>query len=227
MRNVSREISKPTFRETLADAKQRLLAIREKRVKPGLDDKIITSWNAMMICGLADAYGVFGDERFLSAALKNMNFIEDKLTSDGKLFRSYKGKRSSTPGFLDDYAYVIQAQLKLYHVTFDESWIHKAAKLIPHVLENYYDTKDGFFFYTSGYSEKLITRKKEIFDNVIPSSNAIMAQNLFAAGSLLENEDWKQKAFNMTENPRTHHLHRSQTTCHNGDGLYSNPPWNE
>jgi uncharacterized protein YyaL (SSP411 family) len=199
MRDVSREISKPTFRETLADAKQKLLAIREKRVKPGLDDKIITSWNAMMIGGLADAYGVFGDERFLAAALKNMNFIEGKLTSDGKLFRSYKGKRSSTPGFLDDYAYVIQAQLKLYHVTFDESWIHKATKLIPHVLENYYDTNDGFFFYTSGYSEKLITRKKEIFDNVIPSSNAIMAQNLFAAGSLLENEDWKQKAFNMTE----------------------------
>jgi uncharacterized protein YyaL (SSP411 family) len=199
MRDVSREIPKPTFRETLADAKQKLLAIREKRIKPGLDDKIITSWNAMMICGLADAYGVFGDERFLAAALKNMNFIEDKLTSDGKLFRSYKGKRSSTPGFLDDYTYVIQAHLKLYHVTFDESWIHKAAKLIPHVLENYYDPNDGFFFYTSGYSEKLITRKKEIFDNVIPSSNSIMAQNLFTAGSLLENEDWKQKAFNMTE----------------------------
>ncbi|HEY5919175.1 MAG TPA: thioredoxin domain-containing protein [Chryseolinea sp.] len=199
MRDISKEISKPSFNEALEDAKQRLLAIREKRVKPGLDDKIITSWNAMMICGLADAYGVFGDERFLAAALKNMNFIEDKLSSDGKLFRSYKAKRSSTPGFLDDYAYVIQAQLKLYHVTFDETWIHKAAKLIPHVLENYYDTNDGFFFYTSGYSEKLITRKKEIFDNVIPSSNAIMAQNLFAAGSLLENEDWKQKAFNMTE----------------------------
>ncbi|HMG89769.1 MAG TPA: thioredoxin domain-containing protein, partial [Chryseolinea sp.] len=199
IRNTSKEISKPPFSEILADAKQRMLAVREKRVKPGLDDKIITSWNAMMICGLVDAYSAFGDERFLAAALKNMTFIESHLSYDGKLYRSYKSKRSSTPGFLDDYAYVIQAQLNLYHVTFDESWIHKAAKLIPHVLENFYDPNDGFFFYTSAQSEKLITRKKEIFDNVIPSSNAIMAHNLFVAGSLLDNEDWKQKAFTMTE----------------------------
>ena len=199
IRNTSKEISNPSFSDILADAKRRLLVVREKRVKPGLDDKIITSWNAMMICGLVDAYSAFGDDRFLNAALKNMTFIENQLSSDGKLYRSYKNKRSSTPGFLDDYAYVIQAQLSLYHATFDETWIHKAAKLIPHVLENFYDPNDGFFFYTSVLSEKLITRKKEIFDNVIPSSNAIMAQNLFVAGSLLDNEDWKQKAFAMTD----------------------------
>jgi uncharacterized protein YyaL (SSP411 family) len=199
MRNTSTDISEQSFSEILTDAKQKMLAVREKRVKPGLDDKIIASWNAMMICGLVDAYRTFGDERFLAAALKNMMFIEGRLMSDGKLYRSYKSKRSTTPGFLDDYAYVIKAQLSLYHVTFDETWIHKAAKLIPHVLENFYDPSDGFFFYTSVLSEKLITRKKEIFDNVIPSSNAIMAQNLFVAGSLLDNEDWKQKAFTMTE----------------------------
>ncbi len=199
MRDASKKISTPSFNHLLADAKQKMLAVREKRVKPGLDDKIIAGWNAMAICGLVDAYGTFGDERFLAAALKNMKFIEEQLTSDGKLFRSYKGKRSSTSGFLDDYAYVIQAQLKLYQVTFDESWIHKAEKLIALVLENFYDPNDGFFFYTSAHSEKLITRKKEIFDNVIPSSNAIMAQNLFVAGSLLDKEDWKQAAFTMTE----------------------------
>jgi uncharacterized protein YyaL (SSP411 family) len=199
MRDSSKRISDPSFNEVLADAKQKLLVVREKRIKPGLDDKIITSWNAMMTSGLADAYGVFGDERFLAAALRNMRFIESQLTIGDTLFRSFKGKRSSTTGFLDDYAHLIQAQLKLYHATFDESWIHKAAKLLRHVLNNYFDPKDGFFFYTSAESEKLIARKKEIFDNVIPSSNATMAQNFFVAGSLLDIDEWKQTAFTMTE----------------------------
>jgi uncharacterized protein YyaL (SSP411 family) len=199
MRDTSKEFPRSSIDQVVPEAKQKLLAKREKRIRPGLDDKIITSWNAMTITGLIDAYSAFGDERFLATALRNMSFIESKLMADGVLYRSYKGKRSMTAGFLDDYAYVIQAQLGLYRVTFDESWIHKAAKLIPFVIDNFYDQADGFFFYTSAQSEKLITRKKEIFDNVIPSSNAIMAQNLFVAGSLLEVEDWKQKAFDMTE----------------------------
>jgi uncharacterized protein YyaL (SSP411 family) len=199
MRDSRKQISDPSFAAILADAKQKLLTVREKRIKPGLDDKIITSWNAMMASGLVDAYSIFGDERFLAAAIKNMKFIEANLTSGNQLFRSYKNKRSSTLGFLDDYAHVIQAQLKLYHATFDETWIQKATVFIQHVLEYYHDAADGFFYYTSAQSEKLITRKKEIFDNVIPSSNSNMAQNLLIAGSLLDKEDWKQAAFTMTE----------------------------
>ena len=103
-----------------------------------------------------------------------------------------------TKAFLDDYAYVIQAQLKLYQATFDESWMHKAASLISFTLEHFFDPTEGFFFYTSSTSEKLISRKKEIFDNVIPSSNAIMAQNLFQAGTILERETWIQHALAMT-----------------------------
>lgn len=199
MRDSSKQFPDPSFNVALSEAKQKLLAVREKRVRPGLDDKIITSWNALMATGLVDAYSVFGDERFLAAAIRNMKFIETNLSSGFQLFRSYKNKRSSTPGFLDDYAHVIQAQLKLYHATFDESWIQKATGLIQYVFDNYYDPADGFFYYTSAQSEKLITRKKEIFDNVIPSSNSNMAQNLFIAGSLLDKEDWKQAAFKMTE----------------------------
>jgi len=104
-----------------------------------------------------------------------------------------------TPGFLDDYAYVIQAQLKLYHVTFDEQWIRKAEKFTVNTLKHFYDSDDGFFHYASSQSEKLIARKKEIFDNVIPSSNALMAQNLFALGSLLDKDEWKSKAAAMVD----------------------------
>jgi len=190
-------ISAASFEATLQQAKQTLLNERNKRTKPGLDDKIITSWNAMMITGLVDAYRSTGGEHFLNAALRNLQFLEDNLTDQVTVYRSFKGKRSSTTGFLDDYAYFIQAYLRLYQVTFQEVFINHAEKLILHTLENFYDTTDGFFFYTATKEATLITRKKEIFDNVIPSSNSVMAQNLFHLGTLLDREDWKSKATAM------------------------------
>jgi uncharacterized protein len=187
----------PEWKNILDNAKKKLLSHREKRIRPELDDKIITAWNAMTICGLTDAFRAFGNSRLLDAALKNIRFLEAELTSGDMLYRSFKGKRSTVQGFLDDYAYVIQALLKLYQVTFDEHWIRRAAKFVEHVLLHFYDPTDGFFYYTSTTSEKLITRKKEIFDNVIPSSNAIMAQNLFCLGTLLGNDTWAQIAKSM------------------------------
>ncbi|HKZ36526.1 MAG TPA: thioredoxin domain-containing protein [Chryseolinea sp.] len=182
----------------LSTSKNTLLKVRANRIRPGLDDKIITAWNAMTICGIVDAYRVFSDQLLLDMALKNMHFIETELTEGNRLYRSYKEKRSMTTGFLDDYAYVIQAQLRLYQVTFDEHWVNRAAEMMQYTIDQFFDPSDGFFYYTSGDSERLITRKKEIFDNVIPSSNSIMAQNLHYMGILLDREDWKQIASAMT-----------------------------
>ncbi len=192
------DIDPADWKNRLSNVKQKLMVHRNKRIRPGLDDKIITAWNAMMIGGLTDAYRAFGDQGFLAAAIKNIQFLERELASERLLFRSYKGKRSTTPGFLDDYAYVIQAYLKLYQVTFDETYVHRASGFITYALEDFFDTQESFFYYTSSSSEKLITRKKEIFDNVIPSSNAIMAQNLFHAGTLLDKQEWKTIATSMT-----------------------------
>ncbi len=182
------------WKTILKNAHDKLLAERGKRIRPGLDDKVITAWNAMTICGLVDACRAFADQIFLQAALKNIHFIEKELMEGNELFRSYKGKRSTTTGFLDDYAYFIQALIKLYQVTFDESWIERAMDMMHYTIEHFFDNADGFFYYTSTDSERLISRKKEIFDNVIPSSNAIMAQNLNYLGVLFDREDWKQIA---------------------------------
>jgi len=187
-------ISAASLEDILRQAKQALLNVRNKRTKPGLDDKVITSWNAMMISGLVDAYRSTGAEELLNAALKNLQFLENKLIDQVTVYRSFKGKRSTTQGFLDDYAYLIQACLRLYQVTFQEDLISRAEKLLVYTLENFYDTTDGFFFYTAINEATLIARKKEIFDNVIPSSNSVMAQNLFHLGTLLDREDWKLKA---------------------------------
>lgn len=192
-------LSKEAWKTKLQNAKDKLLAVRDKRIKPGLDDKIILGWNAMMVVGLTDAYKFTGNEKFLKAALKNMEFLERELCEVTSLYRSYKGKRSNTHGFLDDYAYFIQACVKLYQVTFNEYWIKRAEVFLSHTIDNFLDSYDGFFHYSSKYGEKLIAQKKEIFDNVIPSSNSVMAQNLFQVGELLDKEEWKTMAVKMVD----------------------------
>lgn len=191
-------LSVEQWNQILRTAKDKILAERDKRTKPGLDDKIITAWNAMMVIGLVDAYRATTDESFLKAAVRNMKFLENELTEGLTLFRSYKNRRSHVRGFLDDYAYVIQACVRLYEVTFDEYWINRGKAMLEYVVENFYDNSDGFFRYSGLDAEKLIASRKEIFDNVIPSSNSLMAQNLFELGVFWDNDVWKKMAERMT-----------------------------
>ena len=190
-------LSKESWQTTIAETKKKLLAIRDTRIRPGLDDKIITSWNAMMTIGLIDAYHALQDDRYLSAAIKNLTFIERELKDENYLYRSYKNKRSTTTGFLDDYAYVIQACLKLYQANFNEHWLALAKTLTNQTIRQFHDPGDDYFHYSSIDSEKLITSRKEIFDNVIPSSNSVMAINLFRLGTITGNENWKLMATEM------------------------------
>lgn len=205
-RRIADENFLPTYKltaeewqQTLASCKRTLLQERNKRIAPGLDDKIITSWNAMMICGLTDAYRYLNDEKFLKRAMTAWNFLHINLRNKEKLHRSHKGVPSTIYGFLDDYAYVIQAALKLYQVTFDEQYLRQAQMDIEFTLTEFRDGKSPLLYFTGISHDTLITRKKETFDNVIPASNAIMAQNLWQAGILLDNDDWKLKAQNMVE----------------------------
>jgi len=178
--------------------KKKLLTVRNSRIRPGLDDKILTGWNAMMSHGLIDAYKAFADPVFLQLAINNILFIETNLISGGTVYRSFRNKRSTTEGFLEDYAFLIQAYTSLYQVTFNEEWLHKAERFMNYSLENFYDSAEGYFNFSSSHAEKLIARKKEIFDNVIPSANSVMARNLYRLGILLDKENWKKSATDMT-----------------------------
>jgi len=174
-----------------------LLTVRNKRVKPGLDDKILTGWNAIAIQGLTDAYRAFGDDYFLHLAERAIQCIEKNLIHDNTVLRSYKGKASANVGFLDDYSFLIQAYTSLYQVTFDERYIREAEKWNTITLKDFFDDQEGYFHFNSNQSEQLIARKKEIFDNVIPSSNAVMARNLYKLGILLDRPDWKELSLKM------------------------------
>lgn len=176
-----------------------LLNVREQRVRPGLDDKALTGWNAMLIAGFTDAYKSLLDPDILKEALQAAQFLETHLIEMPRCYRSFRERKSATEGFIEDYAFVIQAWIGLYECTFDETWVHKAKAMTEYVMAHFRDDTDGYFFVSSTSSERLIARKKELFDNVIPSPNSVMARNLFRLGTLLDHEPWKSDAIKMTQ----------------------------
>ncbi len=175
------------FQQTLNNAKEKLLKVRETRERPGLDHKILAGWNGLMLRGLVDAYQALGEPEFLVLAKKNAEFIALNLLVDGKLVRSYK---EHIDGYLEDYALIIDAFFGLYQVSFEQKWLMLAKDLMDYSIHNFYDDGEELFYFTDQNAENLIARKKEIFDNVIPASNSVMAQNLFWLGKLLEKEEY-------------------------------------
>jgi uncharacterized protein YyaL (SSP411 family) len=178
-----------------------LLKIRSERIKPGLDDKILSSWNALMITGYTRAYRVFGEEAFLEAAVTNANFLLQKaIAADGEMTRNYKNGKPSINALLDDYAFTIAAFIELYQASFDEKWLMEADKITSYALEHFFDSTSGMFFYTHKKYADLIARKMELSDNVIPSSNSEMAKNLFLLGHFLNKDEYAGKAKQMLIN---------------------------
>ena len=173
-----------------------LLETREKRVRPSLDDKILTSWNALLIKGFCNVYSALGQESYLDLATKTAEFIENNLfdtKNTSKLYHTFKNEMAEIDGFLEDYALLIEAYISLYQVCFDEKWILRADELTKYVLTNFYDKEEKLFYFTNQKDgEKLVAQKKEIFDNVISSSNSVMATNFYFLGIILENNNYTE-----------------------------------
>ena len=193
----------------IQSAKNKVFKARERRIRPGLDNKILASWNGLMLKGLCDAYKAFDDASFLESALKNAKFIIDNLiTNNGRLSRVYDNniknhelaKSSKTIAFLDDYANVIDGLIALYEVTFDEEWLIQADTLVKITLDHYYNADLGIFYFTADDDEQLIARKSEIMDGVIPASNSVMANNLKKLGLLFDNQQYLDISAQMLKN---------------------------
>jgi hypothetical protein len=189
------------------EAKTILLKEREKRIRPGLDDKILTSWNSLMLKAYVDAYRALGDENYLHKALKNAEFINAEIkTFDNRLQRNYKNGKASINAFLDDYAFTIAAFISLYQATFDEKCLTEARDLLDYTLVHFYNKTSGMFYYTSDLDPALIARKMELMDNVIPASNSEMAKNLFILGKYFYNDDYILKSKKMLNNVKQNAL---------------------
>lgn len=208
-------ISETTLSEKVKNWKTILLKEREKCSRPRLDDKILTSWNALMLKGYVDAYKVFNDQHFLDVALKNANFIITKqLREDGGLNRNYKNGKSSINAYLEDYATTIDAFIHLYQVTFDQKWLTYSKQLTDYCLDHFHDDKNAMFYFTSDEDEQLIARKIDTDDNVIPSSNSMMANNLFLLGHYYSNKKYSETAQQMLHNVKDKALRYGSGASH-------------
>ena len=200
-------LSEVQLSDRILEAKRILLNERSKRIWPAMDDKILTSWNGLMLKAFIDAYRVFDDPDYLNIALKNAEFILTRIkASDNRLNRNFKNGKATINAFLDDYAFTIQAFIAIYQATFDEKWLEEAQQLTSYCLDHFLDTKSGMFYYTSDLDPALIARKMELSDNVIPSSNSEMAKNLFILGQYLYNAEYTSMAKKMLANVKRHAL---------------------
>ncbi|HPR85730.1 MAG TPA: thioredoxin domain-containing protein, partial [Prolixibacteraceae bacterium] len=175
--------------------KRELLTELEKRIRPGLDDKILASWNAMTISGLISCYKAFGEQEYLNLASANATFLKEKMISaEGEVFHSYKNSQAKISGFLEDYAFVIEAFTALFEVTGEISWLNFSEQLTKRSINEFYDPEKLFFYFSPKNQSDLITRTVEVYDNVIPSSNSVMARNLLRLSYLFDRPDYKKIA---------------------------------
>ena len=198
---VEFSISQEELNQKKKKWKQLLLAYRNNRAKPRLDDKSLTSWNALMIKGYVDAYKAFQVPEYLNAAQTNAQFLIDhQLQENDALNHSYKDGKITINGYLEDYAAAIDAFIALYEVTLNEFWINKANELAAYTFENFFDAEKNMFYFTSKEDEKLVARNFEYRDNVVPASNSMMAKNLLILSHHFDNKKYLTTASKMLHN---------------------------
>jgi uncharacterized protein YyaL (SSP411 family) len=180
----------------IKDARTKLFEVREKRIKPGRDDKVLTSWNGLMISGFAKGYRVTGNRKYLDCAVNAINFIETKIanSTEGRLRRTFKNGVSKLNAYLDDYAFYVNALLDVFEVNSKAEYLEKALVYTDFMLKHFWDSSSGSLFLTSDDHEQLIMRTKNFYDLAIPSGNSIAAYNLLRLYHISQNNDYFHKA---------------------------------
>jgi len=190
----------PGLEKALKDGRDRLLDVRKKRVHPLRDDKILTSWNGLMIAAFAKGYQVFGDQAYVDAASDAAKFILSHLrTAGGRLLRRHRQGDAAHPGYLDDYAFLTWGLIELYEATFKISYLEEAIALNQAMIDIFWDKEGGGLYFTGEGNELLITRSKEIYDGALPSGNSVAALNFLRLGRLTGNTDLEKKADQLTK----------------------------
>ena len=194
-----KNISLEELQRIVQKCKHVLLEKRNERIRPQTDDKILLGWNALMNTALCKAFAATGNESFKELAINNMQFLLKNISKNDTVdfFHSWKNNIAKQPGFLDDYAFLIQALIQLQEITGDTNYLGKAKMITEYVLEKFNDSTTYFFFYTNNNQSDVIVRKKEVYDGAQPSGNAIMADNLYRLGLYFDVNLWKEKSLQM------------------------------
>jgi uncharacterized protein len=176
--------------------KQKLMTRRNRRIRPLLDDKILSGWNALMITACCSAFSALGEAEYRDLAVKNAAFMEEKMRGAGiyHFYHSYKEGKAAIPAFLDDYSYLIEAYIHLQEVTGDPTYLTRAKELADWVIANFSEEDTGYFYYTASAQDDVIVRKREVYDGATPSGNSVMAANLLYLGTIFDLQNWKKRA---------------------------------
>ncbi|HYG82066.1 MAG TPA: thioredoxin domain-containing protein [Pyrinomonadaceae bacterium] len=193
---AAKELSVPAgrLREVLERGRRALFEARERRVKPGRDEKILTAWNGLMLASFAEACAILERDDYREVAEKNAEFVLANLRRDGLLLRTHKDGQSKLNGYLEDYAFLADGLLALYQATGTLRWLEEARALTDKMIEEFWDEEEGGFFYTGKSHEELIVRSKDYFDNATPSGNSVAAEVLLHLSALTGEEDYARKA---------------------------------
>jgi uncharacterized protein YyaL (SSP411 family) len=181
-----------------ARIRARLLEARERRARPGLDDKRLTSWNALMITALAGAGAALEESRYTKAAVTCAEFIlRDLRDSDGRLLRTYNDGVAKLGGYLEDHAFLLEALLVLFEITCEERWFTQATALADTLVARFADPENGGFFSTAADGEALIARRKELEDSPIPAGGSSAAMALLRLSELTGVAEYERQALGV------------------------------
>lgn len=185
-------IKEPGDSEQFAEARNRLFAEREKRIKPHRDEKILTAWNGLMLAAFADAAAVLGNEEYLNIAIRNADFLMSQMQNEGRLLRTWKNGTAKLNGYLEDYANVTDGMLALFQISGNSQYLIEAKRLADMMITEFWDEEGGGFFFTSNDHEELIVRNKDFYDNATPSGNAAAADVLLRLSKLTGDERYER-----------------------------------
>ncbi|RPJ61275.1 MAG: thioredoxin domain-containing protein, partial [Acidobacteria bacterium] len=185
--------------EKLEECRQRLFDVRNSRVKPGLDDKIVCAWNGLMLTAFAEAAFLLDNKRFLEIAERNAEFLTTEMWQDSRLHRVWKDGSPRLNGYLEDYAFVIEGLIALYQASGRSEWLFKADDLMKLQIERFSDGDAGHFYFTSSDHEQLLVRQKEYLDNATPSGNSVSCLNLLRLAQFFDRMGYRDRAAQMLD----------------------------
>ena len=183
--------------EQLESIRKKLFVVREKRIHPYKDDKMLTDWNGLMIAALAKGAQAFNEPKYTDAARCAFNFIREKMQKNGRLLHRYRDGEAAILGNVDDYVFLIWGLIELYEATFDSGFLKEAIKLNDELIQYFWDDKEGGFYFTSSDIKDTIIRKKEIYDGAIPSGNSVAMLNLLRLYHMTQDEKLKGYALRL------------------------------
>jgi uncharacterized protein YyaL (SSP411 family) len=195
----AQQVTEPELRTAIERAQRILGDARDRRIRPGRDEKILAAWNGLMLRGVAEAARDFDDSSLRDVALRNGEFLFRELVRDGRVLRSYKDGAARIPGFLEDHAAVALGALALYQLTFDRLWLDRARRLADTIIERFWDDDVRAFFDTASDAEVLVTRPRDVTDNAVPSGSSLAAELLLVLGDMFADGDYIERASHQLE----------------------------